>query len=92
MIVRLIYSTNTNRLTEYVIPWSDVWDGTYKSKFEAAYAAHKDEYRVSEYRAGLVVTIPKEYDGEIDVADYYTNLPKSKVKISEVFNTLCQSE
>lgn len=92
MIVRLNYSTHTHVRTEYVIPWADVWNGEYKSKFAEFYAAHKEEYRVQEYRAGIVVTLPKEYDNEINVTIYNTGLPKSKIKISEVFNELCRSE
>ena len=92
MIARLKYSTNTHKLTEYVIPWGDVWNGEYRRIFEPIYYEHKTEWRVNEYRDGIVLLLDKDLDNEIAVAVYPANCPKSKVKISEVFKELCQNE
>lgn len=90
MIYRLGYSTNRGKYTEYVVPWADVWNGQYRDQFITYYKAHREAYKVSEFSAGLVITIPKEDVDLIEAQIFETNLPKTKVKIREVFKTICQ--
>lgn len=90
MIYKLGYSTNRGKYTEYVVPWADVWNGQYRDKFITYYKAHREVYKVSEFSAGLVVTIPKADACLVEAQIFETNLPKTKVKIREVFKTICQ--
>lgn len=90
MICRLAYSTNRGKYTEFVVPWADVWNGQYRDKFITYYKAHREVYKVSEFSAGLVITIPKEDADLIEAEIFETKLPKTKVKIREVFKTICQ--
>ena len=90
MIYKLGYSTNRSKYTEYVVPWADVWNGQYRDKFITYYKAHRETYKVAEFSAGLVITIPVEDANLIEAEAFETNLPKTKVKIREVFKTICQ--
>lgn len=90
MIYKLGYRTNRGKYTEYVVPWADVWNGQYRDKFITYYKAHREVYKVSEFSAGLVVTIPKVDACLVEAQIFKTNLPKTKVKIREVFKTICQ--
>ena len=90
MIYRLEYSTNRSKYTEYVVPWADVWNGQYRDKFITYYKAHREVYKVSEFSAGLVITIPVADANLIEAEIFETKLPKTKVKIREVFKTICQ--
>lgn len=90
MIYRLTYKTNRSKYAEYVVLWRDVWNGEYRKVFFPYYKEHRETYKVSEYRAGLVVTIPVADVGMIAAETCDTGLPKTKVKIREVFKTLCQ--
>lgn len=90
MIYKLGYSTNRGKYTEYVVPWADVWNGQYREKFIMYYKTHREVYKVSEYSGGLVITIPIADAYLIEAEIFETNLPKTKVKIREVFKTICQ--
>ena len=90
MIYRLEYSTNRSKYIEFVVPWADVWCGYYKEMFCEYYKAHRETYKVAEYSAGLVITIPVADANLIEAEIFETKLPKTKVKIREVFKTICQ--
>lgn len=90
MIYKLEYSTNRSKYTEYAVPWADVWNGQYRDKFITYYKAHRETYKVAEYSAGIVVTIPIADSDLIGAEIFETKLPKTKVKIREVFKTICQ--
>lgn len=90
MIYKLEYSTNRSKCTEYAVPWADVWNGQYRDKFITYYKAHRETYKVAEFSAGLVITIPVADANLIEAEIFETKLPKTKVKIREVFKTICQ--
>lgn len=90
MIYKLEYSTNRSKYTEYAVPWADVWNGQYRDKFITYYKAHRETYKVAEFSAGLVITIPVADANLIEAEIFETKLPKTKVKIKEVFKTICQ--
>ena len=90
MIYKLGYSTNRGKYAEFVIPWADVWSGLYRERFITYYKAHRESYKVAEFSGGPVITIPKEDASLIEAEVFETHLPKTKVKIREVFKTICQ--
>jgi hypothetical protein len=92
MIYRLTYSTKRSKYAEFIVLWADVWNGEYRKAFYDYYVTARETYKVAEYRAGLVVTIPAADAEKITAEELDTELPKSKIKIREVFKILCQSE
>ena len=87
MIFKIKYETRTPAV-EIVIPWADVWNGKYremlKPVFDYISANNMNPPKISEYRDGLVwelknnVTLP-------DMPILLSRIPKTKIKISEVF-------
>lgn len=90
MIYRLIYSTKRSKYAEYVVPWRDVWNGSYRKTFYDYYVTARETYKVSEYSAGIVITVPVADAVKIKAEDLETEQPKSKIKIREVFKIICQ--
>lgn len=90
MIYRLTYTTNRSKYAEFVIPWVDVWNGEYRKTFLSYYKEHREDYKVAEYSAGLVIVIPVKDALQIVAEELETEQPKTKVKIREVFKTICQ--
>lgn len=90
MIYRLIYSTKRAKYAEFIVPWTDVWNGDYRKTFYDYYVTARETYKVSEYSAGIVITVPVADAIKINATELETGQPKSKIKIREVFKTLCQ--
>lgn len=90
MIYRLTFTTNRSKYAEFVVPWCDVWNGEYRKTFFTYYKEHREDYKVSEYSAGLVIVIPAKDAPQIVAEELETEMPKTKVKIREVFKIICQ--
>lgn len=88
MVYKILYKRKLKR-REVVVPDADIWSGLYLEKMRDAYFQHKDVYKVTEFREGLVISLPSEVVDALDLPEieYET---KSKMKISEVFKR-CQN-
>lgn len=86
MIFRIVYEKSSK--TEILIPWDDVWNGSYKKMlfgvFEYVNENHLDAPKITEYRHGLVweisINVPLP-----EMPIVVSQVPKTKIKIGKVF-------
>ena len=75
---------------EILIPDADIWNGLYRDTLYPVYIklrdAGKDLPKINQYRAGLVWEMNKDDYAEVELPVIKINLPKTKIKISEVFS------
>lgn len=89
MIYKIKYKRKLKRL-EIIVPYSDVWSGKYREALESTYFEHKEAYKVTEYREGLVISLPEDIVSELDLPELEYE-SKQKMKITEVFRR-CQND
>lgn len=89
MLYKIAYKRKLKR-REIFVPSADIWSGLYHEKMHESYFAHKDAYKVTEFREGLVVSLPSDVVDNLDLPELSYE-SKQKMKITEVFRR-CQKD
>lgn len=87
-MLKIQYSKRKLKRREVVVLWSEVWSGEYRDFLKPIYDRLKSEgeYRVTEYREGLVILLPATEVDALDIPEK-TYDTKKEVKITEVFKS-----
>lgn len=80
------YKGNRAKTKQYYIFREDVKSGEYLAKFEKSFYKYNPTglFKVEEYSFGLILSLP--LDASVDVPVLEINVPKTKIKISEVID------
>ena len=89
MLYKILYKRKLKR-REVFVPEADIWSGLYLEKMRETYFACKDTYKVTEFREGLVVSLPADVVEQLDIPELLYE-SKQKMKITEVFKR-CQND